>query len=98
MTKTEKGGKRGAGKVAFWARRESIKQMLDDKYTMTATFLAHKKELNIEYQQFRRYVKEYLSEPQEGKKKQAIVKPEAKQKGKTTTEILNSPVNKEDII
>lgn len=60
MTKEENRGKRGEGKVAFWAHKASIKKMLDDKYTVTATHLAHKKDVNIKYQQFRRYVNELI--------------------------------------
>jgi hypothetical protein len=60
MTKTEKRGVRGAGKVAFWARKESIGKMLEDKYSLIATFLAHEKELGIGYGQFRRYVDKFI--------------------------------------
>jgi hypothetical protein len=60
MTKTEKRGVRGSGKVAFWARKESIKKMLDDKYSLMATFLAHEKDVGISYGQFRIYVNEYI--------------------------------------
>jgi len=66
MTKEENRGKRGAGKVAFWAHKESIKKMLDDKYTLTATHLAHKKDVNIKYQQFRRYVNELIRSKADG--------------------------------
>ncbi len=60
MTETEKRGIRGSGRVAFWARRESIKKMLDDKYSLMATFLAHEKEVGISYGQFRLYVHKYI--------------------------------------
>lgn len=66
MTKEEERVARGAGKVAFWAHKESIKKMLDDKYTLTATYLAHKKDVNIKYQQFRRYVKEFIRSQPDG--------------------------------
>lgn len=65
MAKTAgKAGSRGAGKVAFWAHKESIGKMLEAKHTLMATFLAHKKEVNIEYAQFRRYVNEFIRKPQ----------------------------------
>ena len=66
MNKSRKDVPRGAGRVAFWARKESIEKMLEAKHTLMATFLAHKKELNIEYGQFRRYVNKYIKDKQNG--------------------------------
>lgn len=85
MTKTEKDEARGAGRVAFWAHRESIKKMLEDKHTVMATYRAHKKEVNIGHAQFRRYVNEFIrnkpdetKHPEEGNaKKPAPRKPAA---------------------
>lgn len=96
MTKKDERGKRGAGKVAFWAHKESIKKMLDDKYTLTATYLEHKKDVDIKYQQFRRYVNEFIrGKPEE--KPQA--KPEPKtEKELSTSEYLRTRPNKKEIL
>lgn len=42
--------------------------MLEDKHSITAVFLAHRKEVKIGYGQFRRYVNEFIRRKPEEKK------------------------------
>lgn len=86
---------RGAGKVAFWARKESIEKMLEAKHTMKATFLAHEKDVGISYGQFRLYVNEFIKEKPTKKKQPSELKIE--EKIKPFLENLESTVNKEDM-
>ena len=86
MTKSEKEEKvRGAGKVAFWAHKDSIERMLEAKHTVMAAYRAHKKEVDIEYQQFRRYVNELIRSKDEN---------QGKKPGSTSVE----PRNKKAVI
>lgn len=104
MTKEEERRKRGDGKVAFWKHKESIKKMLDDKYTLTATYLAHKKDVNIKYQQFRRYVNEFIrSEPdgssgraREEVKKAAVVR--TREPGQPAFVSSDTPRDKDSLV
>lgn len=96
MTKTEKRGVRGSGKVAFWARKESIKKMLDDKYSLMAIFLAHEKDIGISYGQFRIYVNEYIKEKPIKKKGPETSGQKTKDKELSVTEFYNQPTDKED--
>lgn len=90
MTKSEKEEKaRGAGKVAFWAHKDSIERMLEAKHTVMATFRAHKKEVNIEYAQFRRYVNELIRKTQD--ENQSTPKVETKPKKEKGTKPQKEP-------
>lgn len=97
--KSSKEKRLGAGRVAFLARIEIFKEKILAGHTITSVFEEHEKELGIGYKQFVNYVNRYIKKPQEVKKQEpAKAKPELKPKGKSTTEFLNEPVNKEDII
>lgn len=98
MTKSEKDERaRGAGKVAFWAHKESIERMLEAKHTVMATFRAHKKQVDIEYAQFRRYVNELIRrKPKE--KSSAEPEPKIAEKELSTSEYLRTRPNKKDLL
>jgi len=97
MTKTVKRGVRGAGKVAFWSRKESIKKMLDEKYSLMATFLAHEKEVGISYGQFRIYVNEYIKERPKKENKLDKKLAGSHEKKKTFMEIQETELKDEDV-
>ena len=52
---------RGAGRVAFLARIEAIRQAIGEGYTLTAVYSDHEKHLGISYSQFARYVSKFIS-------------------------------------
>ena len=60
MKKQTNGDFRGAGRVSFLARKESIQKMLDEGYPLTAIYKQHKSDLNISYGQFTRYIQKYF--------------------------------------
>jgi len=98
MKKAKKDVLRGAGKVAFWARKESIEKMLEAKHTLMATFLAHQKEVDIGYGQFRRYVNEFIrSKPKERKQAEKTA-PKEKVKELSIHETFKTPTDKKDIL
>ncbi|MEO9231650.1 MAG: hypothetical protein ABI216_22230 [Devosia sp.] len=92
---------RGHGKVAFWAQKESIKKMLDEKHTVKATYLKHKDLVPIKIEQFRRYVKIFIrgesTEDKPVEAKQTKTKGR-KEKKPTVYEELKKPIDKEDMI
>lgn len=98
--KSSKEKRLGTGRVAFLARIEIFKEKINAGHTIASVYEDHQEDLGIGYKQFVNYVNRYIKfEKQEEKKREPEkVKPEEKYKGKSTTEILNSPVNKEDII
>lgn len=68
MTEEEKAAYRGAGLVAFWARKKEIKEMIDAKHTKRNVYRRYGAEMNISYEQFARYVNKYIQdEPEVGK-------------------------------
>ena len=101
--KESKKAVRGSGRVAFIARIEGIKKMVEEGHPLLSIYQTYENDLPFRYSQFVKYVNRYIKLEgmfeQKGKKQEPEkVKPEEKYKGKSTTEILNSPVNKEDII
>lgn len=65
MTAPELKGSRGAGRVAFLARRDVIQERIDAGYPIKAIFNEYEKELGIGYPQFTRYVSKYIRTPEE---------------------------------
>lgn len=63
MAKAPKGAVRGAGRVAFLARRDDIQKLLDAGHTLRAIYKMHGAGLNISYSQFARYVSRYIRPP-----------------------------------
>jgi len=51
---------RGAGRVAFLARKDSIQKMMREGYPALVIHEKYKDELGISYSQFLRYVKTYF--------------------------------------
>ena len=51
---------RGAGRVAFLARIEDIRKMIDAGYTLLVIYEKYEKHLKISYSQFARYVTRYI--------------------------------------
>jgi hypothetical protein len=51
---------RGAGRVAFLARIEDIRKMIDAGYTLLVIYEKYEKSLKIGYSQFARYVTRYI--------------------------------------
>jgi hypothetical protein len=51
---------RGAGRVAFLARIEEFRKMIDAGYTLLAIYEKYEKPLKIGYSQFARYVTRYI--------------------------------------
>lgn len=66
MTEEEKADYRGAGLVAFWARKEEIKEMIDAKHTKRNVYRRYGAAMNISYEQFARYVNKYIKDIQHG--------------------------------
>lgn len=60
MKKKTESSFRGAGRVSFLARKDRIKKMVDEGYPWTVIYEEYKKELNISYGQFTRYVNKYI--------------------------------------
>ena len=51
---------RGAGRVAFLARIEEIKQMVSEGHPLLSIYEKHQAELGTSYSQFARYVAKYV--------------------------------------
>ena len=51
---------RGAGRVAFLARIEDIRKMVDAGYSLLVIYEKYEKHLKISYSQFARYVTRYI--------------------------------------
>lgn len=61
MTTATKATKRkGAGRVAFLARKDEFKRLLDAGHPQRSIYDDHAAELGISYSQFNRYVGKYL--------------------------------------
>lgn len=63
MTENTKKGHRGAGRVAFLARRAEIQGLLDAGHPLRAIYEARKDQLGTGYPQFTRYVRRYMRKP-----------------------------------
>ncbi|WP_168409166.1 TraK family protein [Erwinia amylovora] len=57
----------GAGRVAFIAHLDAIKNELDQGWPMTTVYGKFEKEIGVSYHQFRRYVKKFLAPPSQEK-------------------------------
>lgn len=69
MTKEEKEAYRGAGRVAFLARKQEIQEMIDAGHPTKNVYRKYGDKLNISYGQFARYVNKFIrSKPNEGEK------------------------------
>ncbi|MCT2388848.1 TraK family protein [Erwinia pyrifoliae] len=53
----------GAGRVAFIAHLDAIKNELDQGWPMTVVYSKFETEIGVSYHQFRRYVKKFLVDP-----------------------------------
>ena|SRR6478735_8544913 len=60
MIEEEKAEFRGAGRVAFLARKDEIKEMIDAGHPTSNVYRKHGEKLNISYGQFARYVNKFI--------------------------------------
>lgn len=60
MTDEEKSKFRGAGRIAFLARKEEIVKMIEEGYPLLRIYQKHEGKLNISYGQFARYVSKFI--------------------------------------
>lgn len=81
---------RGAGRIAFLARVDDMKELMKAGYPMLAIYEGYQSELKISYSQFARYVSRYIKRQEKEESKLKIkkdgeeksVKPEASKKVK----------------
>lgn len=55
-----KGTRKGAGRVAFLARKEQFRELLEAGHPQLAIYEEHGTDLGISYSQFNRYIKQFL--------------------------------------
>lgn len=97
MTTAPKHMLRGGGRVAFLARKDGIRQMIDAGYPLFAIFKEHEKEMNISYSQFTRYVTKFIrSNPTEDKSAKPAQKSKGKEKELSPAELLQLPNDEKD--
>lgn len=63
MTKTPKGKWLGAGRVAFLAHAQAVRQMVEAGYPVLFIYRQFGAKLGISYSQFARYVVRYIRSP-----------------------------------
>lgn len=73
---------RGEGRVQFLTHKDTIRQEIEQGWSVTAVYERHKAKLNISYMQFSRYVQRFITGTPEKKTPQQAVanvkpKPEA---------------------
>lgn len=72
MTEEMKTAFRGAGRVAFLARKDEIKEMIDAGHPSKNVYRKYGEKMNISYGQFARYIAKFIREkPNEVKPEQA---------------------------
>lgn len=76
MKKETKKSFHGEGRVAFLAKKDAIKKMVDEGYPVLFIYRKFEKEVKVEYSQFARYVRKYIrSETNEPKKQEPVMEP-----------------------
>ncbi|MBS7736777.1 MULTISPECIES: TraK family protein [Pseudomonadota] len=63
MAEAPKKSSRGAGRVAFLARLDSIRKMVEEGYPVVLIYEQHGEGMGISYSQFARYVARYVQPP-----------------------------------
>lgn len=64
---------KGEGRVSFLANLDSIRKGVDEGWPLQAIYDRHKDRLNIQYMQFHRYVRKYITgEPSQKKNSTGI--------------------------
>ena len=95
MTKEEKEAYRGAGRVAFLARKQEIKEMIDAGHPIKNVYRKYGDKLNISYGQFARYVNKFIrSKPAEIPAKNES---KVKEKEMSILDAFKTPIDKKDI-
>lgn len=57
----------GAGRVAFLARKDAIKERIDAGRTVMSVYREYQKQVDISYSQFDRYVNKFIRSAPDGK-------------------------------
>lgn len=96
MKKDSKKKVRGAGRVAFLARQEGIKKMIEAGHPLVSVYQEYEDELTIKYGQFAKYVNKFIRNKSPENK---TAKPGLKiaDKNLSTSEMYDLPIDKKDI-
>ncbi len=91
----------GAGRVAFLARKEEIKELLDAGHTIITVYEKYQKRFGISYGQFVNYVNKFIKEKPTEKKLEEVPVPapapvrKGKEKEPSMIETLKPPPEKD---
>lgn len=96
MKKDSKKKVRGSGRVAFLARVEGIKKMIEDGHPLISVYQEYEDELTIKYGQFAKYVNKFIRR-ESAEDKSAKTKMKLTDKNLSTSEIYDLPIDKKDI-